>query len=161
MNQRAIIIAVVLFVLIVVGMFLFAQMKRAELQREAEPIIQPDVEEPVSADVSRIDAKHFFDDETNRHTLAGEVLMPTPCDLLETNAIVLESFPEQVTVSFNVVNNAETCAQVQTPQRFKVSFEASDEASIEATFKGAPVTLNLIPAGDDEDPDDFELFIKG
>lgn len=156
MNQRALIIAIALFVAIVGGMFAYAYVKRAQMQREEVPTPLP-VEEVEEA--RRIDAKHFFSDGT--HTIAGEVLMPTPCDLLEADTIVRESSPEQVTVAFSVVNNAEMCAQVVTPQRFKASFDASAAATIDATWEGEPAVLNLIDAGPNESPDDFELFIKG
>jgi len=111
------------------------------------------------ADITRIDAKHYLID--GMHTLVGEVLMPTPCDLLESTAQVMESYPEQVIVDFSVINNAEMCTQVVTAQRFKVDFSASPEAVIRARFMGRDVELNLIPAAAGEKPEDFELFIKG
>lgn len=160
MNQKSIILIVSLFVLIVAGMFIYAQLKKSELQQvevipteEQEPVVVP------YADITRIDAKHYLIDGV--HTLVGEVSMPTPCDLLEAQAVVAESYPEQVTVEFSVINTAETCAQVITPQRFKVDFNASAEASIRATFMGRDIELNLIPAGPGELPEDFEVFLKG
>lgn len=159
MSQRSIILIVTLFVLIVVGMFMFAYLKKAEIKQS--PIIaEPPVSEPVAyPDITRIDATHYYIEGT--HTLVGELIMPTPCDLLETSATVMESFPEQVVVDFTVINTAEMCAQVMTPQRFKVDFTASPEAVITARFMGRDVELNLRPAAPGETPDDFELFIKG
>ena len=87
--------------------------------------------------------------------------MPTPCDLLESSAVVAESFPEQIMIDFSVLNNAEFCSQVITPQRFKVTAPASEKATFSAKFMGRDVELNLIPAEPGEVPDDFELFIKG
>lgn len=109
----------------------------------------------------RIETKHFFDDGT--HTLVGEVVMPTPCDLLEVSADVAESDPEQVTVRFEVINNSEggVCAQVLTPQRFSVSFDASADANIRGTYEGEEAILNIIEAEEGETPEDFELFLKG
>lgn len=156
MNQRALAVAIVIFVLIIGGMFGYAYMKKNK--QAAEPM--PEQPQEQEMEVTRVDAKHFFSDGT--HTLAGEIMMPTPCDLLDANAVVRESSPEQVTLILDVINNSEEmCAQVMTAQRFKVSFVASEEAVIDATFRGEPVTLNLIEAGPNEDPDDFELFIKG
>lgn len=161
MNQRTTIMFVVgLFAAVVIGMFVFAYMNRT-----AEVTNQPDggenMEESMTPydNITRIDAKHFFIDGT--HTLAGAIDLPTPCDLLETSALVAESFPEQVTADFTVINNSETCAQVVTSQRFLLSFDASEEASMSARFMGRNVDLNLIPAAEGETPDDFELYIKG
>lgn len=161
MDKRTIIIGSIVFVLIVAGMFIFSYLKQSELE-----VIQPEMPTEVETEVEglydyidRIDAKHFYIDGT--HTLAGEILLPTPCDLLNWDVTVAESFPEQVTVEFSVVNSAEACAEVMTAQRFKVSFGASEEAIIKALFMGREVELNLIPAAEGETPDDFELFIKG
>ena len=159
MNQRTIVIAVALFILIVAGMFTFAFMKKNELV-EQEPVVEDEAQEEVEyASVTRITGKHYFIDGV--HTIAGEIPMPTPCDLLEVEAMVMESMPEQVALDFTVINNAEFCAQVVTPQRFMVSATASEAATYSATFMGRPVELNLVPAGEGETPEDFELFIKG
>ena len=159
MNQRTIVIAVALFILIVAGMFTFAFMKKNELV-EQEPVVEDEAQEEVEyASVTRITGKHYFIDGV--HTIAGEIPMPTPCDLLEVEAMVMESMPEQVALDFTVINNAEFCAQVVTPQRLMVSATASEAATFSATFMGRPVELNLVPAGEGETPEDFELFIKG
>ncbi len=159
MSQRAIVMSIVLFVLIVGGMFTFAIIKKQELAREAAAVVPaPPVPVPYPQ-VTRIDAKHFYIDGV--HTVVGEVELPTPCDLLEARATVAESYPEQVTVDFNVINTAEFCAQVVTVQRFSVTAAASAEAAFSAVFMGRSIPLNLIPAEPGETPDDFELFIKG
>ena len=162
MHQKAIITAIVLFVLIVTGMFIFALLKKQELQRQ-EQVQAPGDETNVSTDpyasITRVDAKHYYIDGV--HTLVGEVPMPTPCDLLEADTTVAESFPEQITINFTVINNADTCVQVITPQRFMVSAEASEDATFRARFQGRTIELNLIPAAEGETPQDFELFIKG
>jgi hypothetical protein len=152
--------SIILFVLIVGGMFSFAIMKQRELKEELVPQTPAAEEVPVRyPEVTRIDAKHFFVDGV--HTLVGEVELPTPCDLLEASAIVAESYPEQVTISFNVINTAEFCAQVRTKQRFSVPVPASEGATFAALFMGRSVPLNLIPPEPGETPEQFELFIKG
>ncbi len=160
MQQKTIVISVALFLVIVVGMFMFAYLKKAEVVNPPVTDEQTDVAGEVKyASITRVTAKHYFKDGV--HTLAGEIPMPTPCDLLEADATVAESFPEQITVNFDVINNAEFCAQVITPQRFKVSASASEGATFSAMFMGRQVELNLVPAAEGESPDDFELFIKG
>jgi len=159
-SRKAIIMAIILFGLIVVGMFTFAFLKKGELEKEVIVDDSPQPTEEVKfASITRIEAKHYYIDGV--HTLVGEIAMPTPCDLLEADVIVRESYPEQIAVNFNVINNAEFCAAVITTQRFKVSAPASNEATFSARFMGRHVDLNLIPAGDGESPDSFELFIKG
>lgn len=158
MNKKTIIVGVVLFALIILGMFAFAHLKKGEVTQQ-EPQNQQPEEEVEYASITRITAKHFFIDGV--HTLAGEIPMPTPCDLLEADARVMESSPEQIVIDFNVLNNAEFCAQQVTNQRFKVSASASEDATFRATFMGRDVELNLIPPEQGETPEDFELFIKG
>lgn len=158
MSQQNIIIAVVVFALLVAGMFSFAFIKKQELQQDAPaPVVTE--EDGLYPAVTRITAKQFY--VNSEHVLVGEVELPTPCDLLSADVRVMESFPEQIVVDFTVLNTAEACAQVITNQRFKVSAMASKEATFAATFMGRPVELNLVPAEPGESPDDFELFIKG
>lgn len=162
MENRTIALVVGLFALIVVGMFTFAYLKNQEL---ATPIAteEPAAEEPQTTQspygIERIEATRFYIDGV--HTLVGEIAMPTPCDLLEVEAVVMESMPEQVRVDFTVINTADMCAQVITPQRFMVEATASEMASFSATLAGVPVELNIVEAPAGETPESFELYIKG
>jgi len=160
MEHKNIVVAGILLVVIILGMFVFAYLKKTEIQNGAPvtPVSVVDTQSPYGS-ITRIDAKHFFVSPT--HTIVGEILMPTPCDLLNWDTRIMESAPEQVVVDFKVVNHSETCAQTMTPQRFKVSFDAGESATIRATLQGREIEVNLVPAGANESPDDFELFIKG
>ena len=156
MNRRAIMLTIALFAVIVVGMFVFAFMERDQKDADMDT---DQVADARYENITRVDGKHFYIDGV--HTVVGEIALPTPCDLLEGSARVAESMPEQITIEFDVVNNAEFCAQMITPQRFKVSSSASEDATFSAMFEGRPIELNLVEAEAGETPDEFELFIKG
>jgi hypothetical protein len=158
MHRQSIIAVIVIFALIVLGMFTFTYLKQQALETPSQTT-EPETSTDNPYNITTIDATHFFID--GQHTVVGQLVMPTPCDLLEVDALVRESFPEQVLLSFNVINTAETCAQVLTEQRFSVGFPASEGAVITAEFMGQPVNLNLIPAPAGALPEEFELFIKG
>lgn len=158
MNSRTITILIALFVLIIIGMFAFSFITKDQIAQEQLEEEQPE-ENVAYASITRIEGKHFFEDGV--HTVAGEIAMPTPCDLLEVDATVQESDPEHIVLEFSVINNAEFCAQQITPQRYKISAQASENATFSARLEGRDVELNLIPAAEGESPDDFELFIKG
>lgn len=158
MENRTIVLVSILFLLIIAGMFGFTYLKSQEQSAVSEPTVDTSV--PTNNyGITSITAKRFFIDNT--HTIVGEINMPTPCDLLEVDAVVMESFPEQVRFDFTVLNTAEICDQVVTPQRFMVSAEASELADLQATFMGEVVTLNIIEAEPGETLDDFELYSKG
>lgn len=106
-----------------------------------------------------ITARHQF--KNGVHLIAGSVNLPTPCHLLMENVQVSKSLPEQVTLAFTATSSAEACIQVITPVRFRFDVTASEDAEFAATWNGAPVRLNLIPVGPNEDIEDFEVFIKG
>lgn len=160
MHSQSVIAGVVIFALIVVGMFTFTYLKKKELAETPLPPAEEEEQSPLAPyGVDRIDGTHYFIDGV--HTVVGEMVMPTPCDLLEVESIVRESMPEQIVLNFNVINTADTCAQVLTPQRYSVSATASEGASIEATFKGKSVPLNLTPAPPGTTPEEFEVYIKG
>jgi hypothetical protein len=161
MDKRTIILIVTFFTMVVIGMFIFAYLKRAEISNPApEPVTNSDSTEQVMyPNITRIDAKHYYIDGV--HTYVGQLEMPTPCDLVNVDSSVAESFPEQITLNFSVINNSENCVEMITAQRFMVSANASVEASTKAIFMGREVELNLIPAAPGETPEEFELYIKG
>lgn len=132
----------------------------AQADNEPENVIEKDDEgEVLSADAVFINAKHQFRD--GEHIIAGEIEVPTQCHSLSVETVIRESFPEQVTLNFSSTSEAEVCAQVMSPRRFKIDFSASENATINATWNGAEAVLNLIPAGEDEDLNNFDIFIKG
>ncbi len=159
MDKRTIVLAVILFIVLVLGMFIFAYLNQSA---QPETVTTPPKEE-TAADpylgITRIDAKHFFIDGV--HTFAGEITLPTPCDLLNTSAQVMDSYPETIRLDFTVINQAEFCATLATTQRFLITTTASEEAEVKAFFMDREVLLNLIPPAPGETPDNFELFIKG
>lgn len=161
-NKRTNIILAVVIILslaVVSGIIFWSWWQgRASNELIEEPLSL--VEKHLKAPEKIITAKHQFKDGT--HTIVGEIDMPTPCHLLDWDAIISESFPEQVTINFKSVYESEdACAQVITTQRFKVVFKASQNAVISATLDGKKIILNLIEALEGENVDDFEVFIKG
>jgi len=157
MNQRALVLAGLLFFVIIAAMFGYAYFKKTELATPVDVFIEEEVKENPSVTVNGI---HFIKD--GEHTIVAEVLMPTPCDLIQSDAVVRESMPEQVTIALRTINNTETCARVVTPQRFKVTFAASPNAKLSGTLDGKPVILNLRPADPSENPEEIEeFFLKG
>lgn len=159
MQRRTITLVIILFIVLVAGMFGFAYLQQQNMDSEPTQTEQVNDDTSSYAGIDRITGKHFFEDGV--HTIVGEIALPTPCDLLEVNALVAESLPEQVTLDFSVINNDDACIQVVTAQRFKVSVSASEDASFNALLMNKAVILNLVPANEGESPDDFELFIKG
>lgn len=158
MNQRALIVSGVIFLVLIGGMFGYAAMKRAELNKPK--VVVPQAPEVEDASQIRVNAVHFFKDGT--HTIVGDLMVPTPCDLIQADALVAESMPEQVTIQLTTINNDDTCAQVMTLQRFRVEFSASEQATIRATLDGTQVVLNLRDAEAGAEPDKLEdLYFKG
>ena len=158
MDRRTIILIVAIFILLIIGMFAFSSLmkKEVEFNVPTDGLVKEVLPYP---GITRVDAKHYFID--GLHTFVGELEMPTPCDLVDANSMVKESFPEQIQLDFTVINNSQMCEEVITAQRFLVEARASKEATISATFMGRVVELNLTPALPGESPADFELFIKG
>jgi len=154
-SHKVIISVVVIIVLVVLGIWWFTGN-----ERKADNLNKDQTGEQLTTDQNTINAKRAFIDGT--HTLVGQIDLPTPCDLLDYSVAIAESVPEQVAINFIIINESEgACAQVITPARFKVTFAASAEAIIGATLNGVPVILNIIEAAEDENLDDFEIYIKG
>jgi len=158
MNNKSIILVVVLFVAIVLGMFVFAYLKKSELVVPPTNNLAITPTDTDAYDVTQIDGKHYYIDGV--HTVVGEIALPTPCDLLvSTSSITAE--PDRISLNFNVINNSESCATVVTNARFSVSAVAPRYIPFVATFMGVPVALNFTEAEPGELPEEFEVYIKG
>lgn len=159
MSKGTIISGIIALIIIVGGAYYFYfgsdSLKFWQPAKSTQSSITPVVPTPHET----ITAKHQYKNST--HIIAGEVNLPTACYVLTTSARVAESMPEQVSIDFVSKTQGEMCAQVITTERFKVDFKASDGAIIKATWNGQPVELNLIPAGVNEDLNNFEIFNKG
>lgn len=156
MQTRTIILCTALFCALVAGMFIFTYLT----QREAPITVSRVATTTISTSaLAPINATHYYVDGV--HTFVGQIDMPTPCDLLQAQAVVQETMPEQVQLNFTTINNDPGCSNVVTAQRFKVEARATKDAIISATLRGVPVELNLTPAPRGELPEQFELFIKG
>lgn len=154
MNKGAI-IGVGVLLLLAAGVFAYTWLSKED---EPEAAAQEEVqnEEPERI----ITAMHQFEDGT--HTVAGETDMPTPCEKLDTEVFFADGNQSRPEIRFTTVNESEEmCAQVITPARFKVEFDAPENATISGTLNGTPVRLNLVEVPEGENLDDFELFIKG
>jgi hypothetical protein len=150
----------ILLLISVALMFWYASTKRTELSRDTT-VTTPTTTAP-SGDVEdmRINAIHFYQNGT--HTLAGERLMKTPCDLLVASTTLRESLPESITLALSIVNNDTTCIQKPTVQRFRVDVKASKDANWDATINGKEALLNLRDALPGETPQKLEdLYFKG
>jgi hypothetical protein len=160
-KNNIIIISIIVASLLIIGGIFIASWEYKN--RNADTVldeIRVDLDIGGSSKERVVTAKHQI--KARVHTVAGEIDMPTPCDLLEWDVSISESYPEQVLIKFKTVNKSEgLCAQVITPQRFMVQFEASRRASITATLDGEKIILSLIKVKEDEDIDQFEVFIKG
>lgn len=115
--------------------------------------------EVVATPQTVITAKHAY--QAGAHIVAGEVPLPSACDILETNAVA-SADKKQVLIQFvSSIKSGEKCPPDVTPARFKVSVKADKNAVLTATLNGQTISLNLIEAGPNENLDNFELYIKG
>lgn len=75
--------------------------------------------------------------------------LPTPCHQIEDQAIVAESFPEQVTLKATIIAPTDPCIQVIEKIEKKGTFQASEQATFKLQItKNEPTSDNqLIPQG--------------
>lgn len=164
MNRNTLITTLIILALVVVGIVLFTSTSTTQTN-------QPQTNQPTEAtttegtdqdDGRRITAKHQYNSEDSMHIVAGEVDVPTPCHQL-TTSVDGTATSSSVTINFQAqrADEGEMCAQVITPRRFKVTFEAREDVEIQATYDGNPATLNLVPVPEGENLEEFEVFQKG
>lgn len=155
--NRNLIIAIVVIVLIILGVTLYWQFSgTGSFDNQTGNVIDSQNQQ----ETRLMTALHQF--RNGRHIVAGEVDLPTPCHDLNYETVVTQTSPQQVMINFTTnSNNADVCAQVLTAARYKVEFQAAENAVIQATWNGGPVQLNLVPVPAGDDLNDFEVFIKG
>jgi len=161
-KNRLLIGAVVIAAVLVLG---FLYMQKSELDETASGDVPPwseagAVGSSTSSEAERIiTAKHAY--KAGKHTVVGEIEMPTPCHILDSHATPSSDGKKIFLELASSVKTGDMCAQVITPARFKVTAVGAVDAVWSATYNGQAVKLNLIEAGPKEDLDNFELYIKG
>lgn len=87
-----------------------------------------------------------FSFDNGLHEYTGSIDFPNSCYELETKALVMESFPEQVILIFetNNVSSDILCTQVITPKKFRILFQATEQATVSAEYNGKPIDLLLV-----------------
>ena len=170
MKNHGMVVAIIVFICIVVGMFVFAFLRKDELQKFPPSVEVRFADTKETQELVKINAKHFFKKDASdtgtgsvrgEHTIVGDITLNTACDLLTWDTGVTHSAPEAVVVFFKTVTDGTACAPATLPQRFKVNFVAEKDVRIDAKLDGADAEFNFIPVGDNESPDNFELFLKG
>ncbi len=154
-NKTKTIIGVVAVIIIIVAAVAYYSTRE---NKEGQNVEQEEVEAVLPSGTQALSARHSF--VAGKHIVAGEVKVPTPCVVLETAVRIAESFPEQVTIDFTATSDGEICAQVIDTRRFKVEFDASENATIKATWNGKPIELNLLKASASA-LEAFNIFVKG
>lgn len=159
MHNKSIILAASLFIVLVAGMFIYTYLKQVELNSEPLVVTEPEViQEDPYADIMRVDAKHFY--INGEHIVVGELTMPTLCDLLESEATVLED-TNTAMLSFTVINTTPDCERTPTQARFRAAVAGPEDLVWQANIEGRDVMINLIESAAGESPDDYEIYFKG
>jgi|SRR3989344_7001890 len=89
---------------------------------------------------------HYF--ENGKHTIEGTMTMPTPCHTLTSEVTLApRSSPsevgEQIMIKFTTKAGEGMCTQVLADKFFRVTFNASRDATIRATLNGQPLELKF------------------
>ncbi len=149
--------AVLLLVLVAIAIFGYTLIGAPTDEDRNDDVTQ--VPGQVEVNGRSIQAKHQFKQGT--HTIAGTVDMPTPCHRLIAEPFFTDESRQEVELRFTTSVEGDVCAQVITPTRFKVDFEAPEQARITGTWNGGTAGLNLVPVAPGEDLADFDVFVKG
>lgn len=110
-----------------------------------------------------IDIKHQFKNGT--HNYAGIIDLPNPCYSLSSKIISIDS-PLTNTSSFQIdlisKNSDQMCADVMTPTYFKLIITGQSKVSLlKGTFNSKPIKFNVFEVPENEDIDNYDIYIKG
>ena len=99
-----------------------------------------------------IKARYEF--ENGVHKMEG-FISASACQRVETGIMIAESYPEQVTLEFKLVDTTTediVCPAVMMEKKFELKFEASEEARIEAMINGNPAPIWFMEEDDINEP---------
>ena len=119
------------------------------------PRLNQATDQPVESVTTIVPVIHQF--RKGVHTYVGDIQVPTPCFIVTGQAVVKESYPEQVDLRIETRATGETCAQVITLKKFKVSFEASEGAIIKTYLNTLPVLFQVKEAPVDTDLQSIQI----
>ena len=100
-----------LAVFIIGLVFAFIVISRESSDFQVEEYIAPVLDTPGVVEIN-----HSY--ANGEHKVTGVLTLPSPCYELQTDAVVMESFPEQVRIDFKTPLVHDMCAQVLQDENF-------------------------------------------
>lgn len=137
MQKKDIYTLVILVLILVVGAWLFS----GQADEQNNTSLPPDDAGTLWGD-SLVLERSFSE---GVHTITGEITLPTPCYQFSYDAIVAESFPEQVTLNFKVEPPPVDliCIQMVATKEFSVEVSASEQATFSVRVNGQPIDVEV------------------
>lgn len=148
-------------VLVIVALAFFAYLifRQSEERTVVDEAPESDTEDQTGME-TRLIAKHEY--SNGEHIVAGEFNLPTPCHLLTVEPHFINDDQRNVELQYSLfLEEGEVCAQVITPQKYRVTFSAPEDAGISASLNGVPAVLNLVDVPEGEDIETFDEYYKG
>ncbi|PIR47043.1 MAG: hypothetical protein COV07_01045 [Candidatus Vogelbacteria bacterium CG10_big_fil_rev_8_21_14_0_10_45_14] len=141
-NNRAIVVGIVVILVVALGAGIYYSRQDNDDAGLPEDRLSESEEVLIDTADSAILVQHTYIDGV--HTFTGVLEVPTPCHEIKTDVLVMESFPEQVSVKLTIVPPpADTiCIQVIAEKEFKVSYRASETAvgdNLRVMLDGKPI----------------------
>ncbi len=115
------------------------QIKKSQVQPAREPspspVGSPFEELIIKKSNFQIQVKY----EDNKFKYAGVVTAANPCELIQTDSKILESYPEQVQISVNTQKSDQICAQVIKNKEFAGEVPAPQSSKVKILFNNSPI----------------------
>jgi len=132
----------IIFAIVVVGgaVYWFANPEVCgDCEISDQPISDSTIVRPGFPNADSIPVNHLIED--NQHTISGILTLPDPCYSIEHSVDVKLPQPELVTITMTTPRTDELCATVVTDKEFEITFQASENAMIQAILNGEEVEL--------------------
>ncbi len=114
---------------------------------------------PAQSSERAITVRHQF--RNGKHTVIGDIDLPTPCYKLAVAHTAGKSNPVTHNIDLTTSTSGDFCAQVITTKPFKITFAGAKDDKITATLDGKPLILNIIHASDSENLEETDPYSKG
>ncbi len=147
-----IVVALVVSLVIAIGVWSLTTVPASDMSRpvssgpDMPPYIPPAGTKPAPGDepMAAITIPATKSYQNGVYTLSGVLSLPTPCHELKTDTRIAESYPEQVTIEFTVVDSGAICVQVIDERPWSVQARVSSEATFRAVVNGQPAVFAFV-----------------
>ena len=125
-------VLVLVLLLVLLGLLILRPAKNVETE-------QPAIDIPSTFQLSNDIVSLDFEYKEDTYFYSGTVQKPTPCDVVDVESLIFETFPEKVKMDITIEKSDAVCIQVIDEEEISGEFKVDKAATIRVFLDGEEV----------------------